>query len=75
MPKGLRRTAGVEGLRVSAHGNHDIVITRSFAAPRVQVFEAVSQADFLRRWLVGPAEGSVTECECDFRIGGNRPQS
>jgi len=46
-----------------------LVVTRVFAAPRAQVFEAWSSADHIKRWFC-PAGYGVPHAEIDFRIGG-----
>jgi len=57
-------------LRVLAVDDLDIEITRHFAASREAVFEAVTRADLLRRWLTGPPGWSMVACESDLRVGG-----
>lgn len=58
------------GLVVTAQGDLEIVMQRSFNAPRHLVFEAMTKPEFLRRWL-GALEGwEWTECEFDPRPGG-----
>lgn len=59
-----------ESLNVTADGELDIVITRSFAAARAEVFAAATRADRLALWLVGPPGWTMTECEVDLRVGG-----
>jgi uncharacterized protein YndB with AHSA1/START domain len=46
-----------------------LVITRSFSAPREQVFRAWSSAERMKRWF-SPAGFTVPEAEIDFRPGG-----
>ncbi|MEH0109006.1 SRPBCC domain-containing protein [Tersicoccus sp. MR15.9] len=46
-----------------------LVLTRHLAAPREQVFRALSRAEHLRRWW-GPPSCPVVECTVDFRPGG-----
>jgi uncharacterized protein YndB with AHSA1/START domain len=46
-----------------------LVITRSFLAPREQVFRAWSSAERMKRWF-SPAGFTVPEAEIDFRPGG-----
>lgn len=47
----------------------EIVVTRSFDAPRERVFEAWSTAEHLVQWFA-PMSGSVPHCTVDFRVGG-----
>ncbi len=57
-------------LKVEAHGDRQIVITRLFDAPRRLVFDAFTKPDLVRRWLLGPPGWSMPICEIDFRVGG-----
>ena len=59
-------------LKVAAHGDREVVITRSFDAPRQLVWDAYTKPALLRRWLgVGFIEGITFEvCEVDLRVGG-----
>jgi uncharacterized protein YndB with AHSA1/START domain len=57
-------------LQVTAQGEREIVITRQFDAPRELVFRAMSEAELLGRWLVGPPGWSTVSCESDLRVGG-----
>lgn len=57
-------------LKVVAQGEREIVMTRSFDAPRALVFDAWTKADLMRRWLWGPEECPLIHCEVDARVGG-----
>ena len=46
-----------------------LVITRTFDAPRALVFEAWSKPEHLTRWF-GPTGFTLPVCEMDFRVGG-----
>ena len=46
-----------------------LILTRTFAAPRVLVFKAWSSAEHMRRWF-SPEGFTVPEAEVDFRPGG-----
>jgi hypothetical protein len=48
---------------------HAIVLTRMFAAPREQVFEAWTRPEHVTLWW-DPAGHPLTECEIDLRPGG-----
>jgi uncharacterized protein YndB with AHSA1/START domain len=47
----------------------EIVMTRTFDAPRELVFEAHSSCEHMSKWW-GPRKYEVSECDIDFRIGG-----
>jgi uncharacterized protein YndB with AHSA1/START domain len=57
-------------LKVSAQGEREIVMTRSFNAPRSLVFEAFTKPELLRQWLLGPPGWTMPVCEIDLRVGG-----
>src|SRR4030095_3507836 len=57
-------------LSVTTPGDLEIVMTRTFNAPRTLVWEAMSKPEFLKLWLFGPPGWSMTLCEDDLRVGG-----
>lgn len=57
-------------LKISAAGDREIVMTRSFHAPRALVFDAFTKPELIRQWLLGPPGWSMPVCEIDLRIGG-----
>jgi uncharacterized protein YndB with AHSA1/START domain len=57
-------------LAVSTPSDLEIVITRHFDAPRALVWEAMSNPEFIRRWLFGPPGWTMTTCDDDLRVGG-----
>lgn len=58
------------GLQVSTPTDTTIVMTRSFNAPRSLVWEAMTRADLVRRWMFCPPGWSWAACEMDVRVGG-----
>jgi uncharacterized protein YndB with AHSA1/START domain len=57
-------------LKVTTPTDREIVITRVFDAPRRLVFEAMSKAELLQRWLWGPPGWTMVVCENDLKVGG-----
>ena len=47
----------------------ELVITRTFDAPRELVFAAYSSCEHLREWF-GPRTWPMVECTIDFRVSG-----
>lgn len=47
----------------------EILLERSFRAPRAHVWRAFTDATLVPRWM-GPAEFPMTRCEMDVRPGG-----
>jgi uncharacterized protein YndB with AHSA1/START domain len=56
-------------LTVEFPSDLEIVMSRSFDAPRELVFEVHSKAEHLKRWW-GPRKYDMPVCEIDFRPGG-----
>ena len=57
-------------LKVAARGEREIVMTRTFDAPRKLVFDAFTRPELIRNWLLGPAGWTMPVCEVDLRVGG-----
>ena len=57
-------------LQVTAHGDREIMIRRTFNAPRHLVFNAFTKPDLVKQWLLGPPGWSMPVCEIDLRVGG-----
>jgi uncharacterized protein YndB with AHSA1/START domain len=60
----------VGNLTVTTLGDREIVLTRTFDAPRHLVFEAMTRPDLVKRWLAGPPGWEMVVCEIDLRVGG-----
>ncbi len=61
---------GPKPLKVETPSDREIVITRTFHAPRRLVFESITKPDLVRQWLLGPPGWTMPICEIDTRIGG-----
>ena len=48
----------------------ELVISRTFAAPRAVVFEATTKPEHVRKWW-GPRAMEMVDCQIDFRVGGS----
>jgi len=57
-------------LKLTTSGERELVMTRSFDAPRQLVFDAHTKPELVRRWLLGPPGWSMPVCEIDLRVGG-----
>lgn len=70
-----------ETLTIIPYGDREIIIKRSFKAPRQLVFDAWTKPELIRRWQAGPEGWVMTACDVDLRVGGRvrfeweRPQS
>jgi len=57
-------------MKITTLGEREVVITRTFDAPRSLVWDAHTQPELLKRWLTGPPGWTFTVCEMDLRVGG-----
>lgn len=58
------------GLAVTTPTDTTIVLTRTFAAPRALVWEAMFTPDRMRRWMLPPPGLTLTTIECVPHLGG-----
>jgi uncharacterized protein YndB with AHSA1/START domain len=58
-------------LKLTTRGDREIVMTRTFDAPRNLVFDAFTKPELVRQWLLGPPGWSMPVCEIDLRVGGS----
>src|SRR5262245_13945445 len=57
-------------LKLTTPTEREIVMTRSFDAPRHLVFDALTKPELLKRWFYGPDGWSLAVCEIDLKVGG-----
>jgi len=57
-------------LKVTTPTDREIVLTRTFDAPRRLVFDAYTKPELLKRWLGVHGGWSLAVCEIDLRVGG-----
>jgi uncharacterized protein YndB with AHSA1/START domain len=57
-------------LKITAPGDREIEMTRSFYAPRALVFDAFTKPELVKQWLLGPPGWTMPVCEIDPRVGG-----
>jgi len=57
-------------MQLSTPTDREIVVTRTFNAPRTLVFDAFTKPELLKRWLFGPGGWALEVCEVDLRVGG-----
>lgn len=55
---------------VTLPNDTDVVVVRTFAAPRELVFEAWTTPSLVQQWLLGPPGWTMPVCEMDVRPGG-----
>lgn len=57
-------------LRLTTPSDREVSMTRVFDATRIQVFEALTKPELIKRWLLGPPGWTMPVCEMDLRGGG-----
>ncbi len=57
-------------MQATKTSDREIVLTRTFAAPRQAVFDALTKTAHLVRWMQ-PANMPLVTCEVDLRAGGS----
>lgn len=58
-----------QGARAAMATTQPLIITRTFAAPRAQVWEAWTDPERTKRWW-GPKNFTAPVCKIDLRVGG-----
>jgi uncharacterized protein YndB with AHSA1/START domain len=58
-----------DDMKVAPAGEREIVITRTFNAPRALVYEALTRAEHVKNWW-GPRQYGPVTAVSDFRAGG-----
>jgi uncharacterized protein YndB with AHSA1/START domain len=57
-------------LNVTLPSDLEIVLSRTFDAPRHLVFEAMTKPEYVRRWYCSFPDHTMPICEMDVRVGG-----
>jgi uncharacterized protein YndB with AHSA1/START domain len=55
---------------VTLPNDTDVVVVRTFNAPRALVFDAWTKPALVQRWMLGPPGWTMPVCEMDVRPGG-----
>ena len=59
----------LKALQVAATGDREIVITRTFNAPRTLVWDAFTKPELVKQWMLGPPGWTMPVCETGKRPG------
>lgn len=60
----------VNPLTIETDNDLEVVIIREFDAPRELLFRCHTEAELVRKWLLGPPGWTMPVCEIDARVGG-----
>jgi uncharacterized protein YndB with AHSA1/START domain len=61
--------AEIKKLEITTPGDREIVMKRTFNAPRRLVFEAYTKPEYLKRWLLGPPGWEMVVCDVAKKVG------
>lgn len=59
-------------LTATLPSDRELRVSREFDAPCALVFKAYTDPALVQRWLWGPNDWPMAECEIDLRVGGTR---
>jgi uncharacterized protein YndB with AHSA1/START domain len=59
-----------EKAQVTMPSDREVLVVRSFKAPRALVYRAYSEPALVQRWMLGPPGWTMPVCEMDVRVGG-----
>ncbi len=59
-----------ERVVVATPSDREVVITRSFDAPRQMIWDCHTRPELVRRWLLGPSGWEMPVCTIDLKAGG-----
>jgi uncharacterized protein YndB with AHSA1/START domain len=65
-----RPAANAEKVKVTTPSEREIAMARTFSAPRGLLYKAWTTPELLKRWLYGPDDWRLTDCEIDLKVGG-----
>jgi len=57
-------------VKATIQGDRELVVTRTFDAPRHLVYKAWTTPKYVKQWMLGPDGWSMPVCEMDLRPGG-----
>jgi uncharacterized protein YndB with AHSA1/START domain len=66
----MSETDSVGETTITTPSDREVVMARTFEAPRTLVWDAYTKPEHLRQWLLGPEGWTMPVCEIDLRPGG-----
>ena len=60
----------MSGFALAAQGAREILITRNFPAPAARLFEALTDPQLIRQWMLGPPGWTLAICKTNPVPGG-----
>jgi uncharacterized protein YndB with AHSA1/START domain len=66
----MSETNSVGETAITTPSDREVVMVRTFEAPRTLVWDAYTKPEHVQRWLLGPEGWTMPICEIDLRPGG-----
>ena len=66
----MSETDSVGETTITTPSDREVVMARTFEAPRTLVWDAYTKPEHVQRWLLGPEGWTMPVCEIDLRPGG-----
>jgi uncharacterized protein YndB with AHSA1/START domain len=66
----MSETNSVGETAITTPSDREVVMARTFEAPRTLVWDAYTKPEHVQRWLLGPEGWTMPICEIDLRPGG-----
>jgi uncharacterized protein YndB with AHSA1/START domain len=66
----MSETDSVGATTITTPSDREVVMARTFEAPRTLVWDAYTKPEHVQRWLLGPEGWTMPICEIDLRPGG-----
>jgi uncharacterized protein YndB with AHSA1/START domain len=66
----MSETDSVGETTITTPSDREVVMARTFEAPRTLVWDAYTKPEHVQRWLLGPEGWTMPICEIDLRPGG-----
>lgn len=68
--KSAKPSSEAARVKVTTPSDREIAMARTFNAPRELLFKAWTTPELLKRWLYGPEDWRLMDCEIDLKVGG-----
>lgn len=66
----MSETDSVGETTITTPSDREVVMARTFEAPRTLVWDAYTKPEHVQQWLLGPEGWTMPICEIDLRPGG-----
>lgn len=60
----------IKPAKVERPNESSVMVTRTFDAPKEDVYKAYTTPNLMQQWLLGPPGWTMSVCEMDIKVGG-----